>query len=292
MKIAYCIQCHKNPIQINALLDTLDCDDVFFFIHIDAKSKKIKDDIMHKENIFILDNSINVKWGQISQVQATLILFNSVLLSGLHFDYIWLISGQCFPIKSNVYIHNYLELNKGYNFISIWDISTYDKKWNKRNETYFPLWTISLKYFIRIIRRLWVFISGDYKRTFAIFKRKNVINRKYYYGSSWFTITYDCMCFILKTLNEEPNFIRFYKNTLCPDESFFQTIVMNSHYKDSVKDNLLYTDFTNCRNHPRNLDKSDFENLKNSQKLIARKFNDIEVLKLLKIFLKDFSLRN
>jgi hypothetical protein len=278
MKIAFLIQCHKKPKQINLLLETLEHENNFFFVHVDAKSS-IKSEIRNNKNVFILDKCINVKWGQISQVQATLLLFNMVVKTGIFFDYVWLISGEDFPIKSIEFIHNYLKSNHGINFISVYPEN---KKYHKRNEIYFPLWSISLNLLPRIIRRLWIALSGGYGNTFQFFKRNNLTNRKFFFGSSWFTINHDCMCFILKTIESEPEIMKFYKNTLCPDESFFQTIIMNSHYRDTVKENLVYTDWTNCKNHPRNLDESDFDNLKNTSKLMARKFDNIEILKSLK----------
>ena len=275
MKIAFLIQCHKKPEQVNFLLETLQHRNNFFFVHVDAKSS-IKSDIRNGKNIFILDESIDVKWGRISQVQATLLLLNMAVKTGEYYDYVWLISGEDFPVKSNEYIHEYLESNRGCNFISLFPE---EKKYYKRNDIYFPLWSISLNLFPRIIRRLWVALSGGYKGTFPFFKRNNLTNRKFFFGSQWFTINYECMCFILKTVETEPRIMEFYRNTLCPDESFFQTIIMNSHYKDTVKENLVYTDWTNCKNHPRNLDESDFQNLKDTPKLIARKFDNIEIIK-------------
>jgi hypothetical protein len=284
MKIAWLIQCHKKPEQINLLLKTLNHENNYFFIHVDAKSS-IKNKIKNGKNIFILDESIDVKWGQISQVQATILLFNMVVKTGEYYDYVWLISGEDFPVKSIEYIHKYLEKNIGYNFISVY----HDRKnWHKRNEIYFPLWTISLNLFPRIIRRLWVAFSGDYGGTFPFLKRKNLTGRKIFFGSQWFTINYECMCFILKTVETEPRIMEFYRNTLCPDESFFQTIIMNSHYKDTVKDNLAYTDWTNCKNHPRSLNESDFNKLKETQKLMARKFDKIEILKSLKEIMENY----
>lgn len=276
MKIAYCIQCHKESGQINYLLDTLDDENNYFFIHVDKKKNFLRKEIKKNKRVFILDECIDVKWGQISQTQATLLLFNAIKKTGMYFDYIWLISGQCFPIKPNEYIHEYLKSNNGCNFISI---SSENRKLYKRNEIYFPLWTISNNYFQRIIRYLWVFISGGYRYTFPFFQRKNVIHRIYFFGSSWFTITYDCMCFILTTIETEPAILKFYRNTFCPDESLFHTIIMNSCYVGTIRKNLVYTDWANCKNHPKTLDVSDFQNLINTPKLVARKFINLEIIK-------------
>ncbi len=56
MKIAFLILCHKNPVQINYLIDTLDDKDVDFYLHIDKKSNIINE-IKKKDNIYFLDKS-------------------------------------------------------------------------------------------------------------------------------------------------------------------------------------------------------------------------------------------
>ena len=38
MKIAYLILCHKNPIQVNMLIDQLTDENVDFYIHVDVKA--------------------------------------------------------------------------------------------------------------------------------------------------------------------------------------------------------------------------------------------------------------
>ena len=284
MKIAYIIQCHKEPEQINCLFHALDYKDNYLFVHVDAKSN-IKDRIIRNTNIFILDECIDVKWGQISQVQATLLLFTVVIKSEILFDYVWLISGQDFPIKSNEYIHNYLEANKGCNFCTVYFGASGSWLWQKRIAIYYPQWFISNMVFPCIIRRLWVLVTGGNKYTFPFFRRKNITNRQIFFGSQWFTITYDCMCFILSTVKKEPEIMKFFKNTRNPDECFFQTILMNSCYGDTVRENLLYVDFSNGNSHPKDLNDSDFQILRDSPKLIARKFDSVNTVKSLEAFM-------
>lgn len=74
MKIAFLMQCHKNPEQINILLNALKHPMVDTFIHVDAKSKDIRKDIDRREGVYLLSEKdcTDVKWAQFSQVKATL----------------------------------------------------------------------------------------------------------------------------------------------------------------------------------------------------------------------------
>ena len=40
MKIACLILAHKNPVQLNELIEVLDCNEIDFYIHLDKKVKK------------------------------------------------------------------------------------------------------------------------------------------------------------------------------------------------------------------------------------------------------------
>lgn len=73
MKIAALILSHKNPRQINMLLDRLNCKDIDCYLHID-KSADFAGEIIKRDNVFVLPDSKRVKceWAQISLVDATL----------------------------------------------------------------------------------------------------------------------------------------------------------------------------------------------------------------------------
>ena len=64
MKLAVLIQCHKNPSQINRLLDALLHPSVDIFVHVDKKSD-IADNIKQDPQIHIMDknHSVSVSWG-------------------------------------------------------------------------------------------------------------------------------------------------------------------------------------------------------------------------------------
>jgi hypothetical protein len=87
-------------------------------------------------------------------------------------------------------------------------------------------------------------------------------------------------------MQHNPAFVNFFKYVDIPDEMFFQTIILNSPFKESViNDNLVYIDWENPNpSYPRTFVKTDFEILVSSSKLFARKFDvsrDADILDMI-----------
>jgi hypothetical protein len=83
------------------------------------------------------------------------------------------------------------------------------------------------------------------------------------------------MDYAVNYANENLKFMKSLENTFAPEEIYFQTVLMQSPYKDDlINDNLFYIDwkFRNG-NSPAHLDVSDFEKLKISDKLFVRKIH-------------------
>jgi hypothetical protein len=65
-----------------------------------------------------------------------------------------------------------------------------------------------------------------------------------YGGSQWWVFNRYFVKYLLEFCNKNPDFIKFYKHTFVPDEMFFQTIIMNSPFKDTIMNGLIYHDWT------------------------------------------------
>ena len=210
-------------------------------------------------------------------VKATLILLNMVRDSNKKYDYISFISGQDYPIKSKEFIRTFLKKNAGKEFVEFEDISNYF--WRLKCYNFFRENKNNRKLFMRVLDN-----TIRYPQKLLV-RRNNFNNMKLYYGSTWFTITYSCVLYILKYIEDNPEYEKQFKYSSCSDEHFFQMIIMNSHYKDSVvNNNLRYTDWSNGGNSPKTLTIKDYDKLKNSDKLYARKFNsdiDKDIIEML-----------
>ncbi len=287
MRLAFLIQCHKNAEQINCLLDVLKNDNVDFYIHLDKKSN-IENQIQKRDDIYFLSECerIDVKWGTFSQVQATLNLLNKAI-SVKKYDYYFLISGQDFPIQPIDNLLSYLSDNENCNFLNLFPSLNNglqrQNNYDKRNQIVFCEWLLKRTFLIRVIRRLWVAVTGGYNKTFKLFKRENNLNVKFYFGSQWWCLNSVFVCYLNKYLTETPQYIEFFKKTSCPDESFFQTLLMNSPFADTRRDYLHYIDWSEGKSSPKNLSKDDLPLILESNKFMARKIDgDFELINKLK----------
>ncbi|HSK21318.1 MAG TPA: beta-1,6-N-acetylglucosaminyltransferase [Longimicrobiales bacterium] len=132
-----------------------------------------------------------------------------------------------------------------------------------------------------------------------------------YGGSQWWSRTHDCVEYTLSFVEENPDFVRFYRFTECPDEMFFQT-VMNSLLASRAANYQLYREWSGStpegektdqsripedtfnlryiawtgpyggeRGYPSILDERDFCRLRDSHCLLARKFDPQKSAKLM-----------
>lgn len=150
------------------------------------------------------------------------------------------------------------------------------KKFEKRNEVYFPPCVVGRKTWQKIVKNLWIYGTGGWNQTFSIFKRRSVDDFSYYFGSQWWCLNGETANWIHDYVDRQPEYIKLFSHSLCPDECFFQTLVMNSPYVNKVKPYLHFIMWEKGKNSPRILTMADYAELKKTNKIIARKF-DIDI---------------
>jgi hypothetical protein len=293
MKIAYIILAHHYPEQLIRLVSRLNTDEVSFFIHIDKKTdndiyQQIVGQLNELPNVFFAKRC-NSYWGDFGILEATLEAINSIVKTEINFDYVILLSGQDYLIKSNEYIQMFLEGNQGKEFIEYFSLPS--SKWNgglQRIEYWF-LAGNNRYYCIPKEGEFKSYIGSLLYSFFILFlpkKRKLPEGFTIYGGSQFWCLTGECVKWINIFAKQNPKFVKRFHYTFCPDEIFFQTVVLNSPFKDKVvNDNLKYIDWGNndgC--HPMILDKNDFEKIRESKKIFARKFDknkDLDILDMI-----------
>ncbi|QOY34910.1 beta-1,6-N-acetylglucosaminyltransferase [Anaerobacillus isosaccharinicus] len=277
LRTAYILQVHKNPDQINKFINQLISDEqADVYVHIDRKSfNQLKGKIVDSPRVKILTQSISCDWGDISQVDTTLLLLREVIASKIEYDFVCLRSGQDLLIKDG--FKDYLMENKDKIFITLRDVSwknlglmemNWSKMTRKRYTTAHP---------IRIYRRI---MQTLYRSGINISPNTKPWPKDYsfYVGSQWFTIPFDVASYIMKFLDENEWYRDYFENTMCPDEWFFQTLIMNSHYKENVvNNNLFYFNWGatfSDRNSPLDLTMEDMSAMEESGQYFARKFDE------------------
>jgi hypothetical protein len=246
-------------------------------------------------NVIFLKRN-NCHWGDFGHVLATLKGLQNSLQNNLSYDYVFLISGQDYPIKSTHYIQSFLKEAKGKEFLSHYDIP--NQHWG---EDVLPRRT-ELWHFRFLedwpFRFLDPFVHLPSKRIpkskirSAILASANLMfrkrtppgNIKFFGGPGYWCITRRCAEYINEFATENPKFVKFFRYVDCPDEIFFHTIILNSSFaRNVINDDLRCIDISEKKG-PRIWQKRDFELLAQSNSLIARKFDtsvDSEILDLI-----------
>ncbi len=274
MKVAYIILCHKNPAQVDALIDSLYTPDTHFYIHVDKKTRSFE--LRQREGVFFLDDAlrVDIQWGTMGMIHATIHAIETVLGSTTAYDYVTLLSGQDFPIKSKDAIAAFLEAGRDINYIEVLEKgSPMHRRYEKRTQLYYPKSIQKATTVCKILRKLYIYISGGYGGTLKLFRRKNVTGLPVAYGSQWWTLTYDCLAWMQAYWKQHPEYVRFFENTMVPDECFFQTLFMASPFHHKRGDKLTYLEWSENQNNPRLFTLADIEDLLGRTELFARKFD-------------------
>jgi len=232
IKVAYLILAHDNYSNLQHLIDLLSAQNVTFFIHIDAKSKMPK--LSSSSDIIFIERQ-KVYWASFSIVKASLLLLKKAYSKG--FDRYVLLSATHLPLLNNKSIidllssdKEFIEIDKGFTSnkpkrrISWFYFDDFNRK-NRRN----------IKWFL--IRSIELLISLFYSN--RGFDMNNI-----FHGQQWWALSNNCVTYILNYVDNNPQYIKFFKNSYCPDESFFQTIVGNSTFKTKANHKTTFAIWT------------------------------------------------
>lgn len=190
-------------------------------------------------------------------VQAELNGIKYLLKKGIEWDFFINLSGQDYPLKSQKIIREFLTKNKGNNFIKIANQATERPETMNRIENYFTETETG-------------FTGLPYKRAYL----KDVIS---YIGGQWMILTRDCCEFICNS-GEAKKFEDYYLNTLIADESFFQTVLMNTTFEGVLINNdkraIIWIPVGDIKLRPKTFTETDLSFLLTGENLFARKFDD------------------
>lgn len=277
MKHAFLIIAHHQFEILSKMLRILDNNKVDFFILIDKKTGDFPrlqlEESCTNSKIYFTDR-MSVYWGGYSQVECTLRLLDAAAKG--NYDYYHLLSGADFPVKSNDYILNYFEQNPPYQYVHFERKTVQDKYVDRlRYHSFFQDTRHKfLKQVDRVIRRA--------ERAFGYSRLKNNPIKEFQYGSQWFSITHSFATYIL---NQKEWIHDTFKDTLCCDELFVQTLLVNSPFKNEVVPCAFDDNYEAClraidwkrgdrkEGHPYIWQNSDYESLIRSPYLFARKFD-------------------
>lgn len=270
--------------QVIKLIKNLAIEENFdIFIHVDKKIGSINKSTFKKfKNVFFIDR-IRTDWASFSLVEAELKLLRKAVMTN-DYSYVHLLSGSDLPLKSNSEIIEFFK-NETHQFVDFEEINTY--KVMKRIDYYYPLQKFAGKkrgivWFLQKIG-----VVGQ--KVLNINRTRKLQNISFAKGSQWFSITGEFANFILK---DSLGVINVLKHGQAVDELLVQTVLLNSPFiKDISNPNYGNLRFIKWKerdvNSPEILTIKDLNELKNTNKLFARKFDETVDEKIVESILKE-----
>lgn len=267
-KHAYCIMAHGGWEQLQMLLDVLDDARNDIFLHIDAKSiasfENIGGHIKLQYSKLYYAKSVDVRWSDITQVDAEYNLFKAVLNPQIQYSRVHFISGVDLPIVSQDYIHQFFDKRED-EFIDIRQPKQFEKR---------------LKYYHFLVRYRRNRPLVDFIRRLLLLPQILFVNRlknaslHYAYGANWCSLTFSA---IKEIVAKYPKYRYVFKYTTSPDEHYKQMILSaNPKFTFAKEGCMRYVVFSPDNPSPKTLTMDDYENVIQSGCLFARKF-DINV---------------
>ncbi|MDF2934013.1 MAG: glycosyl transferase [Chryseobacterium sp.] len=217
VRIAYFIMIHHEPEQFIRMFKKIYTRDQFYLIHIDRKANEevtemIQGFTIHYPNVYILE-SMNITSGGFNMVQIELNAMEFLLNVSTEWEYFINLSGEDYPLKSQVIIRKFLTAQNGKNYLFYYDQKFYRPDTLKRIQNHFTELAFKISSFI-------------YKRDFM----KDVVP---YIGGKWMILTRDT-CSFLSNSETVMAFEDFYLHTYLPADSFFQTVLMNTSFHQII----------------------------------------------------------
>jgi len=267
------------------LIDRLETEQVYFFIHIDKRTDAAVYDAITrhfagKSNVRFVKR-FECYWAGFGIAQATLQGIKEIVESGLDVDYIALMSGQDYPIKTNAYIQQFLQERCGTSFIE--QLPYPHEKWDTENGGLDRVqkWHFVRKNFchtypdrdflgngrLRYLKPIWNkirFHVPTFKRTFPLGMQPCGGAQFWCLHKKHFQHVYDFV-------HRHPDYVRFFKYVFVSDEILIQSIIGNAGFGSEIQNDTLH--FLEWLRPGATLYTSDKEKIFSTYHLFARKFD-------------------
>ena len=288
VKMAFLLVAHKCPEQVNVFIDQLlnygDCD---VYVHVDKKNPSLLESISKSPRVFVC-SIFDVRWGSFEIVKAAVKLMRMAVDSGKEYTHMYFGSGQDLLVRKGLY--EYLEINPEKIFMHIVGEV---KNTDRASSRYRVCWPhrLMIRNDLHPYRFIRIGIQMLCKSGLVINKNKKKLGRevRFFEGRTWFIAPDKVIKYIIKYINENPDYMDYWEDSLASDLMFFQTIIMNSPFANDVEDELMYVNFGKTfatMNHPITITMNQVEKIIEGNYYCARKFEWEEDSKVISYFFK------
>lgn len=301
LMIAYHILCHANLAQVAQQLELLYTKDDIYLIDIDngkTLNIQILDSWIRKPNVHINIDS-DIAWGGAGTLRKTILGAYKLLELDKKWTYYVVLSGQCLPIKSTQHIKEYLtELGKNemnsircvaHPTVEIDDIPILNSSdevklmSDKGHTKVYTLPGVTTPHHTMAARwRAEIVELGHKSETYwrpcneLLMRRREEFFIEYQYcaGANWFNLHRS----IIEYMRSDKFSNELYEvlsTTFIPDESYFQTYIYNSPFRNKIDmDHLRYIPRYKPPYDVKIIGEEDWDLMLESNALFARKFSE------------------
>lgn len=284
LRLAYLLFVHKNPAQLGRLLQRLYGPGCTFYVHVDAKADvRVFRDTVHQvpPDCILWLKRRAISWGDFSLPAAYLHGFQTILQQRPEPDFIIPISGQDYPIATNETIHDWLGAHIDQSIVDHALVTEDSPHLIERIERYYlsvkAHRTLAYPYPDATDFRKKLFNSVLKRSGLFTLPRRLPLGHQMYFGTNWFQLKPAAARYLIDFARTNPDYLRFARTTLCPDEYFFQTIL--AHAPDSLQRTLYNQRMTFMQwdrppgSYPMPISTDELPTMLDSGKLFARKFD-------------------
>lgn len=245
-KIAFILLCHKDPEAIVRQARMLTEAGDYIAIHFDARARPesfaaIREALADDPHVVFARKRIRCGWGEWSLVQATLHAVEAALDAFPRATHFYMLSGDCAPIKSARFAHEFLD-DRDADYIESFDF--FESDWIK---TGMKEERLIYRHFFNERTQKWRFYTS-----FEIQKRLRLTREiprdiQVQIGSQWWCLRRRTVEWIVDFTRRRHDVMRFFRTTWIPDETFFQTLVRHLVPEAEIETRtltfLMFTDY-------------------------------------------------
>ena len=227
MKLCALILAHHKPVMLGRLVRRLERAGLVAYVHIDAKANQGEfEEACRNSHPIFLTERLSINWGGFSMVEAVVRLAERALQDAAltHFVHI---SGDSYPIKSDAEF--VASLSQDVDWIDVGEPKFDSIVYQRIARTYLPdtnIGSLKLRFEERFLTPEVIDRFDEIRRVFAMKTSQNFPWR-YAKGAQWWCLRrktlQECLC-VIRTNYE---FISWFRYSSIPDESVFNSLVLN-----------------------------------------------------------------
>jgi hypothetical protein len=222
--IAYILLCHKDPEAIIDQANRLTATGDFMSIHFDGNAspaayRQIRTALDPNPRVTFARKRLRCGWGEWSLVDATLQAVEAALEAFPRATHLYMLSGDCMPIKTATYAHDFLDSAEK-DYIESFDF--FDSDWIK---TGIKEERLIYRHYLNERKHKWMFYQSILLQKKLGLAREIPEDLQIQIGSQWWCLRRQTVEAIMEFLARRRDVIRFFRTTWIPDETFFQTLV-------------------------------------------------------------------